>query len=92
MLNADINDTANHLDTMQIHLAELSDNIDEYQSRNEIPPDNLIGRMKEIIREIRNTQKLLDQKRSEKQSLDDRFDKDITRYRKLTASNQQLRQ
>jgi hypothetical protein len=86
-VNAAINDTANRLDTMQIHLAELSDNIDEYQSRNEIPPDNLVDRMKELIREIAGTQKLLEQKRSEKQSLDDKFENDLIRFRRLTTSN-----
>jgi len=86
-LNAAINDTANHLDIMQIQLAELSENVDEYQARNEIPPDSLVERMKELIREIADTQKALEQKRSEKQLLDDRFATDITRFRSLTASN-----
>jgi hypothetical protein len=86
-VNAAISDTASRLDTMQIHLAELSDNIDEYQSRNEIPPDNLVDRMKELIREIAGTQELLEQKRAEKQSLDDKFENDLIRFRRLTTSN-----
>jgi len=85
-LNAAINDTASRLDTMQIHLAELSDNIDEYQVRNEIPPDNLVNRMKELIREISETQTTLEQQRSDKQALDDKFANDITRFRRLTAA------
>ncbi|HYQ71577.1 MAG TPA: DUF4124 domain-containing protein [Gammaproteobacteria bacterium] len=85
-INADISDTASRLDTMQIHLAELSDNVDEYQKRNEIPPDNLLELMKELIREIAGTQDLLEKKRREKQALDDRFANDITRFRRLTAS------
>jgi chromosome segregation ATPase len=88
-LNATINDTASRLDTMQIHLAELSDNIDEYQVRNEIPPDNLVNRMKELIREIAATQATLEQQRSEKQALDDKFANDITRFHRLTAATQQ---
>ena len=86
-INADISDTASRLDTMQIHLAELSDNVDEYQERNEIPPDNLVERMKELIREIAGTQKALEKKRHDKQLLDDKFANDITRFRRLTASN-----
>jgi TolA-binding protein len=86
-VNATINDTANRLDTMQIHLAELSDNIDEYQSRNEIPPDNLVEHMRELIREIADTQEVLEQKRSEKRSLDEKFENDLIRFRKLTTSN-----
>jgi chromosome segregation ATPase len=88
-LNAAINDTASRLDTMQIHLAELSDNVDEYQTRNEIPPDNLVERMKELIREIAGTQTTLEQARSEKQALDDKFANDLARFRRLTASNPQ---
>ena len=86
-INAAINDTANRLDTMQIHLAELSDNIDEYQSRNEIPPDNLVDYMRELIRDIADTQEILKQKRSEKLLLDDKFETDLIRFRKLTTSN-----
>jgi chromosome segregation ATPase len=88
-LNATINDTASRLDTMQIHLAELSDNIDEYQVRNEIPPDNLVQRMKELIREIAETQKTLEQQRNVKQALDDKFANDITRFRRLTTAASQ---
>lgn len=85
-LNATISDTASRLDTMQVHLAELSDNIDEYQVRNEIPPDNLVNRMKELIREIAETQETLEQQRSEKQALDDRYANDITRFRRLMTA------
>jgi Domain of unknown function (DUF4124) len=86
-INAAISDTASRLDTMQIHLAELSDNVDEYQARNEIPPDELLDRMKELIREISGTQELLAQKRSEKKQLDEKFENDLTRFRRLTTGN-----
>jgi chromosome segregation ATPase len=88
-LNAAISDTAGRLDTMQIHLAELSDNIDEYQVRNEIPPDTLVNRMKELIREIAETQGTLEQQRNEKQALDDKFANDITRFRRLVTATRQ---
>lgn len=88
-LNKAINDTASQLDTMQIQLAELSDDVDEYQTRSEIPPDNLVDRMKELIREISGIQAMLEQTRSEKQALDDKFANDIARFRRLVSSNQQ---
>jgi len=88
-INSVISDTASRLDTMQIHLAELSDNVDEYQARNEIPPDDLVERMKQLIGEISGTQELLAQKRSEKQALDDKFENDLKRFRSLTAGSQQ---
>jgi chromosome segregation ATPase len=88
-LNAAINGTASHLDTMQIQLAKLSDNIDEYQVRNEVPPDNLVNRMKALIREINETQAALEQQRSEKHAMDSKFANDITRFRRLTAANRQ---
>jgi vacuolar-type H+-ATPase subunit I/STV1 len=74
---------------MQIQLAELSDDVDEYQTRSEIPPDKLVERMKELIREISGTQAILEQTRSEKQALDDKFANDIARFRRLVSSNQQ---
>jgi len=87
VLNTEISDTGRQLDTQQMHLTELSDNIDEYQSRNEIPPEDLVDRMKELIREISETQAVLEQKRGRKQELDEKFSRDITRFRQLTASN-----
>jgi len=87
-LNADITDTANHLETMQQHLTELSENFDEYQSHEKAPPDELIERMKELIREISETQTTLEQKRGQKKTQDDRFARDIARYSKLMASEQ----
>ena len=73
---------------MQIQLSELSDNASEYQDRNEIPPDELLNKMRELIKKIDSTQTLLDKKRKEKQVIVENFTNDINRYRKLVASNQ----
>ena len=85
-INASISDTSNLLDTMQIQLSELSDNASEYQNRNEIPPESLLSKLKQLINEIDSTQKLLDRKRKEKQAVVKRFTSDINRYHELMAS------
>ena len=87
-INESISDTSNLLDTMQIQLSGLSDNASEYQNRNEIPPDALLNKMRELIKEIDSTQIQLDNKRKEKQAIVERFTNDINRYRKLIASSQ----
>lgn len=87
-INTSINDTSNLLDSMQTRLSELSDNASEYQDRNEIPPDALLNKMRELIKEIDSTQNLLEKQRKEKQVIVEKFTNDINRYRKLIASNQ----
>ena len=87
-INTSISDSSNLLDSMQTQLSELSDNASEYQGRNEIPPDALLNKMRELIKEIDSTQTLLDKKREERQVIVDKFTNDISRYRKLIASSQ----
>ncbi|MGB7933041.1 MAG: DUF4124 domain-containing protein [Gammaproteobacteria bacterium] len=87
-INASISDSSNLLDAMQIQLSELSDNASEYQDRNEIPPDTLLDKMRQLIKEIDSTQTMLEKKRKEKQVVAEKFANDINRYRKLIASNQ----
>lgn len=85
-ITAIINDTRNRLDTMQTHLTELSENADEYQRINERMPDKLLRQMKDLIEDIAKTESLLQEQRSKKQSLEEKFISDITRYRELLAS------
>jgi Domain of unknown function (DUF4124) len=87
-INANISDFSNLLDTMQIQLSELSDNASEYQDRNEIPPDMLLDKMRQLIKEIDSTQTVLENKRREKEDIVEKFTNDINRYRKLIASSQ----
>ena len=87
-INASISDSSNLLDTMENQLSEVSENASEYQNRNEIPPDSLLSKMRQLIKEIDSTQALLDKKRKEKQDIVERFSNDINRYRKLTAGKQ----
>ena len=86
-INESISDSSSLLDTMQIQLSELSDNASEYQDRNEIPPDELLDKMRQLIKEIDSTQTLLEKKRKDKQIIMERFTNDINRYRKLIASS-----
>jgi chromosome segregation ATPase len=85
-INSSIGTSSNLLDTMQNQLSELSDNASEYQDRNEIPPDLLLSKMKQLINEIDSTQTLLEQKRKEKQVIVEKFTNDINRYKELIAS------
>jgi chromosome segregation ATPase len=85
-INTSISDSSNLLDTMQNQLSELSDNASEYQDRNEIPPDSLLSKMKQLINEIDSTQTMLVQKRKEKLVIVEKFTNDINRYHKLIAS------
>lgn len=75
------------IDTMQNHLADLSNNADEYEADGELLPDTLLRQMKQVMSEISNTEALLMEKRVQKQKVLDQFEKDIQRFRVLTASN-----
>jgi chromosome segregation ATPase len=86
-INASISDTSKLLDTMQTQLSELSDNASEYQNRNEIPPDPLLQRMKQLISEIESTQTVLEAKRKEKRNIEERYTSDINRYHELITGN-----
>ena len=86
-INADISDTSSALDAMQTQLDELSSNTSEYQERNEIPPDALLGKMQQVINEIDSTQAKLVKQRIEKSKVMQKFTNDIRRYHELTAAH-----
>jgi hypothetical protein len=75
------------IDTMQTHLAELSNNADEYEADGELLPDTLLRQMKQVISEVSETEQKLQEKRAQKQYILSQFEKDIQRFRMLTASN-----
>lgn len=75
------------IDTMQAHLAELSNNADEYEADGELLPEKLLREMKQVMREISDSESYLQDKRSLKQKVLDQFEQDIQRFRMLTASN-----
>ncbi|MDX2456600.1 MAG: DUF4124 domain-containing protein [Gammaproteobacteria bacterium] len=76
------------IQAMQIELAELSDNADEYESRGKKVPEVLLGRMKNVMRGIRQGEDLAILKQQEKKKLEKQYNEDIERYRLLTAKDQ----
>jgi hypothetical protein len=81
-----IQKTYSQLDVMQQHLSELSDNAAEYESAGDVLPDKLLHQMKGLMAEIAETEKLLENRRNDKQDLEKKYSIDIKRYRTLTAS------
>ena len=73
---------------MQIELDELSDSADEYESRGKKVPEGLLGRMKNVMRGIRQGEDLVALKQQEKEKLERQYNEDIERYRLLTANDQ----
>jgi hypothetical protein len=86
-IDFNIRQAYDRIDTMQNHLAELSNNADEYEADGEILPDTLLAQMKQVMSEITQTESSLMEKRAGKQKTLDQFEKDIQRFRVLTASN-----
>ena len=79
--------TRERIESMQVHLSELSDNADEYESRGQKMPEVLLGQMKNVMQGIAQSEELLALKLQEKAELEEQYSADIKRYRQLTASN-----
>jgi len=79
--------TQTRIQTMKIELDELSDSADEYESRGKKVPEGLLGRMKNVMRSIRQGEDLVVLKQQEKKKLEQQYNKDIERYRLLTAND-----
>ena len=79
--------TNQRLESMQIHLAELSENADEYEGKGQKPPEVLLGQMKNVMQSINQSEELLALKLREKTRIRQQYSEDIKRYRLLTASN-----
>ena len=75
------------IQAMQIELDELSDSADEYESRGRKVPEGLLGRMKNVMRGIRQGEDLVSLKQQEKEKLEQQYNEDIERYRLLTAND-----
>jgi hypothetical protein len=80
--------TQTRIQAMQIELDELSDSADEYESRGRKVPEVLLGRMKNVMRGIRQGEDLVTLKQQEKKKLEQQYNEDIERYRLLTANDQ----
>ena len=77
--------TQSRLQSLQIQMEELSDNADEYESRDKKVPEGLQARMKNILENIRQGEELIVLKQQQKRQLEQQFSDDIKRYRMLTS-------
>jgi len=79
--------TQTRIQSMKIELDELSDNADEYENRNKKVPEVLLGRMKNVMQGLRQSEQLVVLKQQEKRKLDQQYKDEIKRYRLLTAKD-----
>ncbi|MDH3979581.1 MAG: DUF4124 domain-containing protein [Gammaproteobacteria bacterium] len=75
------------VDKLQKRLTELSSDAGAYEARDESPPRTLVSKIKDVKTDIRQGETLLREKRNQKEEAEQRYKKDIDRYRYLTASN-----
>ena len=73
------------LTSLQTELDELSETADEYESRSKKIPEVLLGRMKNVMENIRQGEELIVLKQQKKEMLEQQYNEDIQRYRLLTA-------
>lgn len=85
-LDREIKQAYYDIDGLQRHLAELSDNADEYEKRGERLPNELVDQMKDIMSEISISETRLQAKRREKLETEQKFTSDIERFRFLISS------
>ena len=77
--------TQSRLQSLEIEMDELSDNADEYESRNKKVPEGLQGRMKNVLENIQQGEQLIILKQQEKKQLEQQYNEDLKRYRMLTT-------
>jgi hypothetical protein len=85
-MDALIQEMHNRLGVMQKRLSKLSDDAYKHESTAEALPDKLQPQIETLIAEIKETEKLLEKRRSNKQDIEKKYSIDIKRYRTLTAS------
>lgn len=72
-------------DSLQLRLARLSDNADEYERVDEILPENLVEEMKNVLGQISQNEQLIVPKLAEKNEIEQKYADDLFRYRELTV-------
>jgi Skp family chaperone for outer membrane proteins len=75
------------VDKLQKRLDELAGKTGEYETRGESPPHALVTRMRSLTTNIRQGEALLREKHKQKDIVEQRYDKDLERYRQLATSN-----
>ena len=85
-LDREIKQAYYDIDGLQRHLAELSDNADEYEKRGEVLPNDLINQMKDVMSEIGISEAKLQTMRRDKMNAEQKYASDIERFRYLMSS------
>jgi hypothetical protein len=86
-LESEIGKAYKMVEKLQARLDALSVKADEYETNGESPPHALVIKMKDVMTGIRQGEVLLREKRKQKEIAEQRYSKDLERYRTLTASN-----
>ncbi len=86
-LNEEIEQASEVVDKLQNKLDELSAKAAEHERKGESAPHLLTSRISDARKSIQQAETLLREKRKQKEVAEARYDRDIERYRVLTASN-----
>jgi hypothetical protein len=85
--NAAIRETAGSIDALQGDLSDLVDNVDEYESIGQQPPEVLLRQMKSVLDDIARNEGVIGARRREKREIERKFELDLIRYREITVEN-----
>lgn len=86
-VNAAIRETAGEIDALQETLAGLVDNVDEYESIGEQPPEVLLRKMQGVLDEIAKHEGVVGAHRREKREIERKYEVDLARYREITVED-----
>lgn len=86
-VNAAIRETAGSIDALQANLSDLVDNVDEYESIGQQPPEILLRQMKGVLDDIARNEGVIGARRREKREIERKFELDLIRYREITVEN-----
>lgn len=86
-VNAAIRETADSIDALQDNLADLVDNVDEYESIGQQPPEVLLRKMQGVLDGITRHEGVIGAHRREKREIERKFELDLIRYREITVEN-----
>ena len=75
------------VDKLQKRLDEMTGKTGEYEARGESPPHATVTRMRSLTTDIRQGEALLREKYKQKDIVEQRYDRDLERYRQLATSN-----
>ena len=78
--------TTNNTRVLKEDLTQLEKNAADYERNGEQPPDTLLKDMDNLKRQIKDNEEFIEKKNLAKQQMDDKFDADLKRFRKLKGS------